>query len=183
MSKEKGTSAYDIILLILTLLLIISFLINLPISYYQIVNQKARQTNFFNLLQPFLFIVDLALIIMLNILVFNLYSAIKRLNVKENVFRKIFLGLHIIEEEPSIAFFENAPRDRNGTFLYSYDDYRRFHDLSRKTMKRAVFLFFLQMITLGFLIFSVASFTIGNSSNPLEHQSGKFKLKQLNSYQ
>lgn len=182
MTAKRRITFYDIILLFFSFLLIIGVLISLPISYYQYLNQTAQELNFYSVLQRSLLLVNLAIILMVIFLGVSLYLAVKKLDIKENVIRKIFFALHLTETDAFAIFSENAGRDRHGTYVNSYTDYKRLHNLSKKNLSRTLILFLLQLLILIFLIFSFTSLNSSNRSKLLEDQSGKFNIKQINNW-
>ncbi|MFA5188962.1 MAG: hypothetical protein WC460_06395 [Patescibacteria group bacterium] len=116
-------------------------------------------------------------------LFFSLYSLIRNLNIKDNFLKKILLAAQLYDKDPSRAFSENAQKDPQGTYRNSFYKYKRYHNLSKKTLRRTFYLIIAQIIVLGFLIFSFTSLNTSNRANLYELQSGQFKLKQINNYQ
>jgi hypothetical protein len=183
MPVKKSRKIYDVFLFISVVVLLIAFLINLPITYYEFINQNFQKIGIAHVISGILFFVDLALIIMINILFFRLYGAIKHLGVKENIINKISLALSMFSKGAAEIFNDKAARDKRGTYLSSFDKFKKYDTLSKQAFYRTVFLLLLQVFILGFLLFSLVSINSSGSDTSKAQQASHFKLQQINKFE
>ncbi|MCX6740385.1 MAG: hypothetical protein NTZ49_04105 [Candidatus Parcubacteria bacterium] len=123
------------------------------------------------LLREFSVFLNIILIILIFILALSIKAAFKNIKEEKGWKNKAKLLLYILSKDPTFLFSQKATRDKNGTYMISFDKYRKFQDLSRHTIFQALGLIIIKVFIFAFLIYGIsylAHFTSASENKLLE---------------
>jgi hypothetical protein len=137
-------------------------LIFIVIAFASIFSQSATEvveTQWSRLLREFSIFINLILIVLLALFIISFYETIKYLRNEEKIKNQARIFLHLFAKDPAWIFSQLSGRDKNGTYMGSFERYKRFQLFSKKTFIRTLGLAMLQVIILFLLLYGLSFFT------------------------
>jgi cytochrome bd-type quinol oxidase subunit 2 len=138
-----------------------------------------EQGVYIRLLREFSVFLDVILLILIILLVIGLHGAFKYLRADDTWKNKLKIFFHFLSKEPALIFSQHGVKNNKGTYLHSFDDYKKFHSLSKKSFIRTVGLLVLQLLILAFLVYGLAFLTHYTSASDSTTMQSNYFLLQL----
>ena len=133
----------------------------------------------FRLLREFSVFLNIALIILVIIMAASIHGALKFIGKEKGVINKMKLFWYFLSHEPADLFSHETMRDKNGTYMMSYDKYKRYQNLSRKTLLRTIGLIFIKVMIITILIYGIsflARYSAASENKLLESENFMMEL-------
>ncbi len=92
------------------------------------------------------YLLDILILILLIILIFALSQLLKSLGQQYNLLQKLKIAPELIVKKPAISFDKYAKKNKNGTYLQSYDQHKKANKLIKRIIQSTLVFLILKII-------------------------------------